>query len=147
MKYEPVTVQHPLIEPGNDEAIDELERRLVDSLKKWTNHNKLTAEGVSQRLCETILVRVLRKAVSLITAEEIAKIHGEASAPERKKLVRHICDGLSDSVRRELMSMSGLPRPGRRRQYVSRDRTKEAVQAAYRREKSDASQFAELIRC
>ncbi len=154
-----VSVQHPPIEPGNDEAIGEFERCLASGLKEWAKRNKLTTEAVSQQLCETLLDRLQRRAASLITVEAITKIHSESSAAERRKLVKDICDRLSDSLRLDLILMSGLPRRGRRREYASRDRqiyrmhrsglsygaiaiklkgtgvwTRHAVQAAYRRE-------------
>src|SRR6266851_616823 len=102
MKYEPITVQHPMIEPGNDGAIDEFERLLDEGRHEWANRNKLTVEKVSQQLCDTLLDRLQRRAASLITAEAIAKIHSNGSAAERRKLVRDICDGLSDSLRLDL---------------------------------------------
>jgi hypothetical protein len=153
---EPVIVQHPLIEPGDDGAIDEFERRLADGLKEWAKRNKLTAEKVSKQLCDTLLGRLQKRASSLITPQAIAIIHDPAAASEGAALVKSICVEISRFLRLELVCMSGLPLRGRRREFSDRDRqickmhrrglsygkisaeldiSRNAVQAAYRRER------------
>src|SRR6266849_1648901 len=122
MKYERVTVRHSLIEPGNDGAIDEFERRLADGLKEWKNRNELAAEEVCQQLCETVLGRLQRRAASLITPEAITKIHGAAAASEGAALVKDICGEISRFLRLDLVCMSGLPLRGRRREFSARVR-------------------------
>ena len=155
MKYDPITVQHVQIEPGNDGAIDEFERRLAHGLKEWTKRNKLTEEVV-QQLCETLLGRLQQRAAALITPEAIAKIHDPATASEGAALVKSICREVSRFLRLDLICMSGLPLRGRRREFSARDRriwkmrrtglsygrigrrlgiSRNAVQAACRRER------------
>jgi DNA-binding NarL/FixJ family response regulator len=156
MKYQSVTVQHPLIEPEDDEAIDEFERLLDEGTHEWTNRNRLTAEEVSQQICETLLGRLQWRAASLITPEAIRKIHDSGDASEGAALVKGICGEISTFLKLDLISMSGIPLRGRRREFSDRDRqicemrrcglsygkigdtlgiSRNAVQAAYRRER------------
>jgi len=122
MKYEPVTVEHPMIERGSDSAIDEFEHRLADGFQEWKNRNKVTAKEVSQQLCDTLLRRLQQKAASLITPQAIAKIHDPAAASEGAMLVKGICGEISKFLRLDLICMSGLPLRGRRREFSARDR-------------------------
>jgi hypothetical protein len=156
MNYKTVTVRHSLIEPRNDEAIDEFERLLDEGIHEWANRNKLTAEEVSQQLCKTLLERLQRRATSLITPVALTKIHDPSATSEGAALVESICGEISMLLRLDLICMSGLPLRGRRREFSARDRkicemrrrghsygkightlriSRNEVQAAYRRER------------
>lgn len=119
----PVTVRHPPIESGKDEAIDEFERLLADGFKEWNTRNGITMEKASQQLRESLLYRLLRKAASLMTPETIAKIHGaDASAAHQRALVNQVSNELGQFLRLDLIFLSGIPLRGRKRERGDRDR-------------------------
>ena len=159
-----VTVRHAPLREGDIESVYAFEDALADGQNEWAQRNGLPLDAVFRQLRETLLRRFQLKAVSVLTPEVVAKIHGTVRAAEGRALVRQVVDEISRSLEFELTVMSGIRPRGRSRQFSARDRQisrmrrkglsyrqigaklgikRNAVQAAYKRERQRCNSVCE----